>query len=183
MGDAVVELWARVLRSVPGSRLWLKARALGHDAARRRVVDRFAARGIGGDRLILEGPSSRAEYLAAYQRIDIALDPFPYAGATTSVEALWMGVPVITLAGERFMSRQGVSLLMNAGLPDWIAVDHDDYVACALRQASDCQALAALRASLRARVLASPLFDAQRFAVNLEAAWRDMWRAWCGRVR
>jgi len=183
MGDAVVALWARVLWSVPGSRLWLKALALRHDAARRRVVDCFAACGIGSDRLILEGPSSRAEYLAAYQRVDIALDPFPYAGATTSVEALWMGVPVITLAGERFMSRQGVSLLMNAGLPEWIGVDQDDYVACALRQVSDCQALAALRASLRAQVLASPLFDAQRFAVNLEAAWRGMWQAWCGRVR
>ena len=183
MGDAVVALWARVLRSVPGSRLWLKAHALRYDVARGRVVDRFAAHGICGDRLILDGPSSRAAYLAAYQRVDIALDPFPYAGATTSVEALWMGVPVITLAGERFMSRQGVSLLMNAGLPDWIAADHDDYVACAVRQASDCQALAALRASLRARVLASPLFDAQRFAVNLEAAWRGMWQAWCGRVQ
>ena len=181
MGDAVVALWARVLHSVPGSRLLLKARALAHDEARRRVVDRFAARGICGERLILEGPSSRAEYLAAYRRVDIALDPFPYTGATTSAEGLWMGVPVITLAGERFMSRQGVSMAMNAGLSDWIAADHDDYVACAVRHSADLARLAALRASLRARVAASPLFAAPRFAVNLEAAWRGMWQAWCGR--
>ena len=181
MGDAVVALWARVVHSVPGSRLLLKARALAHDEARRSVVDRFAARGICGERLILEGPSSRAEYLAAYRRVDIALDPFPYTGATTSAEALWMGVPVITLAGERFMSRQGVSMAMNAGLSDWIAADHDDYVACAVRHSADLARLAALRASLRARVAASPLFAAPRFAVNLEAAWRGMWQAWCGR--
>lgn len=181
INDEVVALWARVLRSVPGSLLLLKTPLLKHDETRQRMVARFALHGIGRDRLILEGPSSRADHLAAYRRVDIALDPFPYPGATTSVEGLLMGVPVITLGGERFASRQGVSFVMNAGLPDWIAVDRDDYVARAVAHASDLTRLAALRSSLRERVLASPLCDAPRFARHLEAALRGMWHAWCAR--
>ena len=132
-----------------------------------------------GGRLLLEGPSSRADYFAAYNRVDIALDPFPYPGGTTTVEALWMGVPVLTLAGERFLSRQGVGLLMNAGLPDWVAADADDYVARAVAHAGDLPRLAALRAGLRQQVLASPVFDAQRFAGHFESALRGMWHVWC----
>jgi protein O-GlcNAc transferase len=181
VGDDVLAVWARILHSIPESRLLLKACQLKHDAARRLIVERFAQRGIGAERLILEGPSPRADYLATYRRIDIALDPFPYTGATTSAEGLWMGVPVITLAGQRFMSRQGVSMAMSAGLPQWIAADHDDYVARAVWQATDLKSLAQLRSSLRGQVLASPLFDAPRFAVNFEAALRGMWRAWCGK--
>jgi predicted O-linked N-acetylglucosamine transferase (SPINDLY family) len=179
MTDAVVALWARVLAAVPASRLFLRSPQLGNDAERRRVVARFAACGMGADRLLLEGVVPRAEYLATYQQVDIALDPFPYPGGTTTAEALWMGVPVLTLAGRSFLSRQGVGLLMNAGLPEWIATDADDYLARAVSHASDLGRLAALRNGLRPQVLASPLFDAPRFARHFEAALRAMWQRWC----
>ncbi len=179
MNDAVVALWVRVLASIPGSRLFLKAKQLNDAATRQGIVERFAAQGVCADRLILEGSEPREKYLAAYQRVDIALDPFPYTGGTTSVESLWMGVPVLTLSGESFLSRQGVGILMNAGLPEWIAAGADDYVARAVLHAGDLQRLAMLRKGLRQQVLASPIFDAPRFARNFEAALRGMWRKWC----
>ena len=172
-------LWAQILNQVPGSCLFLKTRQLSESSVKQGIAERFSVHGIAANRLVLEGPSSRADYLAAHQRIDIALDPFPYPGGTTTVEALWMGVPVLTLAGERFLSRQGVGLLMNAGLPEWIATDPDDYVNRAVAHASDLPGLAALRAGLRQQVLASPIFDARRFAEHFEAALRGMWRKWC----
>ena len=178
MNDRVVELWARVLAAVPYSRLFLKAKQLKDATSRQRTVERFVAHGIDADRLVLEESSSRADYLATYQRVDIALDPFPFPGGTTSVDSLWMGVPVLTLAGESFLSRQGLGLLMNAGLPDWVASDRDDYVARAVAQASDLQALANLRQGLRQQLLASPILDAARFAVHFEAALRSMWTQW-----
>jgi protein O-GlcNAc transferase len=130
---------------------------------------------------MLEPPVPRADYLKPFNRVDIALDPFPYPGITTSVECLWMGVPFITLAGKTFMARQGVGLLTNAGLPDWVAVDEDDYVKLAARRAGELHTLQQLRQELRARVLASPIFDAPNFARNFETAMRGMWRAWCVR--
>ena len=179
MNEDVVALWARVLTFVPGSRLFLKARQLNDVSAQQNPIGRFAAHGINADRLILEGFETREKYLAAYHRVDIALDPFPYPGGTTSVEGLWMGVPVLTLAGERFLSRQGVGILMGAGLPEWIATDADDYVTRAMSHAADLQHLAALRKGLRQQVLASPIFDASRFAKHFEAALIGMWQEWC----
>lgn len=179
MNDAVVALWARVLKSVPDSRLYLKAKQLADASVRENIIKRFAAHDVGADRLIMKHQVPRTEYLTPYQEIDIALDPFPYQGITTSVEALWMGVPVLTLAGERFLSRQGIGLLMNAGMPEWIAADLDDYVARAVMHANDLQGLAALRNRLRKQVLASPIFDAPRFAHHFEAALRGMWQEWC----
>jgi protein O-GlcNAc transferase len=179
MTEEVVRLWVRILNAVPGSCLFLKSPQLSEATVRNSVFDAFATGGIHPDRLTLEGLSSRAEYLASYQRVDISLDPFPYTGGTTTVESLWMGVPVITLQGTNFLSRQGVGLLMNAGLPDWIASDPDDYVKRAVQHAGDLSALANLRYGLRKQVLASPIFDAPRFARFFEAALRDMWRIWC----
>lgn len=179
VNDDVVALWSRVLTSVPGSRLFLKSKQLNESLARQRTIERFSAHGIAADRLILEGQSPRGEYLSAYHRVDISLDPFPYTGGTTSAEGLWMGVPVLTLASNRFLSRQGVGLLMNAGLPEWIAADADDYVARAALHASNLQRLTTLRNELRLQVLSSPLFDAPRFAIHFEAALRGMWRKWC----
>ena len=179
MNDAVVALWARVLAAVPASRLFLMAKQLAETASRHRVVEQFAARGIDAGRLILEGAVPRGQYLATYQRVDIALDPFPFTGGTTTVEALWMGVPVLTLAGKTFLARQGVGLLMNAGLPQWIAADADDYVAKAVAHAADLDRLAQLRSGLREKVLGSPLFDAPRFARHFEAALRAMWSERC----
>lgn len=178
MTDEVVALWARVLKAVPGSRLYLKTRQLMESSSRQRVIERYAVHGIERDRLVLEDVvPGRAQHLATYGRMDIALDPFPYSGITTSAEALWMGVPVLTLAGNRFLSRQGVGLMMNAGLSDWVASDLDDYVARAVAHASDLNSLAALRATLRERFLASPVCDAKRFARHFEAALEGMWRA------
>jgi len=134
-------------------------------------------------RLTLEGYSSRADYLAAYHRVDIALDPFPFTGGATSVEGLWMGVPVLTLAGKSFLSRQGVGLLMNAGLPEWVAEDTDDYVARAVSHAGDLQRLATLRNGLRQQIRSSPIFDAPRFARHFEEALRGMWQTWCTQQR
>jgi len=179
MTDDVVALWARVLAAVPNSRLFLKAAQLLTADMQQHTSQRFVAHGIDTDRLILEGPSPRGQYLAAYQRIDIALDPFPYTGGTTSAESLWMGVPVLTLSGDRFLSRQGIGLLMNAGLPEWIAQDQDDYVVRAKALSSDLSQLSALRACLRQQVLASPIFDGAAFANNLEKALRAMWIKWC----
>lgn len=179
MNDTVVALWAQVLNAVPDSRLFLKYQQLGEASVRQSTRDRFAAHGIKPERLILENYVPRSNYLAAYQRVDIGLDPFPFPGGTTTAEALWMGVPVLTLAGERFLSRQGVGLLMNAGLPDWITTDTRDYLARAVSHASDLPRLAALRDGLRVQVLDSPVFDAPRFARHFEAALREMWQKWC----
>ena len=176
LNDAVVALWARVLQAVPGSRLLLKALHFADEGARARTLRRFADAGIDGGRLVLEGPAPRRELLRAYERVDIALDPFPYPGGTTSVESLWMGVPVVTRRGDRFLSHVGESIAHAAGLADWIAGDDDDYVAKAARFAADPAHLAELRHSMRARLTDSPLFDAARFARNFEAILWDMWR-------
>ena len=178
INESVVAVWTRVLNAVPGSRLILKARQFRDENVRAAVRARFAAHGLAGDRLLVEPPSPRADYLRAYHRIDIALDPFPYPGGTTSCEALWMGVPVLTKRGTRFLSHAGETIACNAGLPDWIAADDDDYVAKAVRFATDRDALAGLRARLREQVLASPLFDAPRFARNFEHAMWSMWQRW-----
>ena len=177
--DAVIATWAEVLHALPGAKLFLKAAQLAVDSARARLLGRFALHGIGAERLIVEGASPRREYLEAYNRVDVALDTFPYPGGTTTVEGLWMGVPVITLRGKRLLSRQGESLVANAGLEAWIATDRRHYVELAVAMSSDRVALARLRESLRARLMASPLMDAPRFAAHFEAALRGMWRRWC----
>ncbi|WP_126226958.1 tetratricopeptide repeat protein [Burkholderia ambifaria] len=175
LGDDVVRVWSRVLDALPGARLLLKARELEQAAVRDATAARFARHGIDASRLLFDGASPRAEYFNAYNRIDIALSPFPYPGGTTTAEALWMGVPVLGMKGGRFVTHICESLLHAAGMPDWIAGDEDDYVAKAVAAAQDSARLAALRATLRERTLASPLCDAARFARNLEDAFVGMW--------
>jgi predicted O-linked N-acetylglucosamine transferase (SPINDLY family) len=178
MNDAVVALWARILLSVPNSRLYLKTVKLLDVDICEMTRRRFAAMGIAPERLILGGRlSSVADHLSEYNKVDVALDTFPYPGVTTSVEALWMGVPVLTLQGDRFLSLTAKSVAHHAGLPDWVAIDKDDYVAKAISFTADLERLSALRAGLRQQVLASPLFDAPRFARNLEDALWGMWQA------
>lgn len=179
MNEAVVDVWARILHAAPTSKLFLKSQQTGELTQREKLLMRFSKRGIPEERLILEDYGPREQYLAAYQRVDIGLDPFPYPGGTTTAEALWMGIPVLTLAGETFIARQGVGLMMNAGLAEWVAMEPDDYVQKALAHSTNISALAALRAGLRQQVLASPVFDATRFAVHFEEALRNMWRMWC----
>lgn len=175
LNDAVVALWSRILTQIPDARLMLKAQQLGDVAMIKQTRARFAAHGVA-DRLLLEGPSSRTDYFTAYGRIDIALDPFPYPGGTTSVEALWMGVPVLTLRGNRFLSRAGENIMKNLGLPEWIAENESGYLTKAAAFAADLPALATLRSGLRERALASPMFDAPRFARFIEEALWGMWR-------
>jgi len=157
----------------------LKAKQLDEQAARMQVQARFAQHGIDVGRLLFDGYTNRVDYLASYAKVDIVLDTFPFPGGTTTAEALWMGVPVLTLAGNSFVSRQGVGLLMNARLAQWIASDHDQFVGLAVKYAGDLPRLAALRAMLRQQVLASPVFDASRFAIYFETALREMWTIWC----
>ena len=176
----VVEVWARILHAVPGSRLLLKNRALKSETVRKRYADLFEAQGIGPERIELLGwiPSAHS-HLEAYSRVDIGLDPFPYNGTTTTCEALWMGVPVITLAGDRHVARVGVSLLSQVGLEDLIAGDQDGYVALATALATDTNRLRELRRTLRERMRASPLCDGPGFARQVEDAYREAWRTWC----
>ena len=180
----VVALWARVLRAVPGSRLAMKYKGVfGCPETRGRFVNLFAANGIGEDRLdFLHSMDRRRGHLALYDDIDIALDPFPFTGATTTFEALWMGVPVITLLGDRFVARASGSLLSRVGLEELVAENADAYVAIARGLAADLPRLEGLRAGLRDRVALSPLCDGERYARDVEAAYRDMWHRWCAKA-
>ena len=134
---------------------------------------------IPPDRLLFSGQSPRDEYLAAYHDVDIGLDPFPFNGGTTTVEALWMGVPVISMRGDRFVSRMGASILSTVGLGEYVADNEEDYIAKATTLASDLTHLAELRIQLRAQLLNSPLCDGPGFTRDLESAYRTMWQAWC----
>ncbi|HUW76660.1 MAG TPA: tetratricopeptide repeat protein, partial [Gallionella sp.] len=176
MNDTVVMVWARILKSVPNSMLLLKAKQLGDPVVCLKTRQRFAACGIAPDRLQLNGIlASSSDHLTVYNKVDIALDTFPYPGVTTSVEALWMGVPVLSQRGNSFLSCTAESIAHNAGLADWIAADEEDYVTKAITFSSNLEHLAALRAVLREQILASPLFDAPRFARNFEDALWGMW--------
>jgi protein O-GlcNAc transferase len=173
--DHVVALWSRLLGAIPHSRLFLKAPGLEAQSVQQATAERFAMHGIGAARLVMEGASPRAQYFAAYRRVDITLSPFPYPAGTTTAESLWMGVPVLGMQGDRFVTHICESLLRTARLDEWIAADDEAYLQKAIAYASDREALTQMRASLRARVLASPLCDARRFAGNLEAAFCAMW--------
>ncbi len=167
-------LWARILAAVPASRLMLLATP--YDGQRAEVLAFFAAQGIAGERIEQVGEAPIATYLARYLRADIALDSLPCAGGTTTCDALWMGVPVVTLVGDRPFSRSGASLLRNAGLTELIARTPDEYVRAAVDLAADRARLAGLRAGLRDRLRASPLLDAGR----LRSRRRGRVRCRCG---
>lgn len=176
---AVISLWSDILRQVPRSRFILKDKTFADGAQRARYMDQFWANSIESDRIELLPRSPLQEYLTAYGRVDIALDTFPYSGCTTTCEALWMGVPVVTLAGEVSYGRFGVSLLSNLGLEELIAETLETYVAKAVGLAGRLESLARLRSELRPRMAASPLCDAKSLAQAIEEAYRDMWRRWC----
>ncbi|GAA4427900.1 tetratricopeptide repeat protein [Acidovorax lacteus] len=176
VNDGVIALWTRVLNAIPDSKLLVQAKQLKDPVAAARLRDRFARQGITADRLIIEPPQSRQDYLRTYHRVDFCLDPFPYPGGTTTAESLWMGVPVLTLEGSTLLSRQGAGLLHAAGLRDWVAQTPEDYVSKAAAFARDLPGLSQLRSELRQQVQQSPLFNASRFARHLEAAIEGMWQ-------
>jgi predicted O-linked N-acetylglucosamine transferase (SPINDLY family) len=176
----LVKLWSEILLAVPGSRLVLKNHSLLDAGTRQRVQALLGNAGIDPGRTELNAyVPSLDGHLASYGRVDIALDTFPYHGTTTTCEALWMGVPVVTLAGQLHASRVGLSLLNNVGLPELIASTPAEYVQIAAALALDVQRLAVLRGTLRHVMQRSPLLDAPRFASNVESAYRRMWRNWC----
>ncbi len=177
LNQKVVELWAQVMHVVAGSRLLLLAPPGAH---RERLCQQFGECGIAAERIEFVGRQSRRAYLEAYQRIDIAMDPFPYNGITSTCDALWMGVPVVSRIGTRAAARAGLSLLSAAGRPEWVAQSDAEFVAIAAGLAADLDELASLRCGLRESVANSPLADGRRFAKNLETAYRDMWATWCG---
>lgn len=173
--DAVLAAWGRVFSALPDARLRMQCKQLGDPAQAQSLLARLGRHGIDPARVELHAAIGRDAYLQAHNDVDIILDTFPYPGGTTTCEALWMGVPTLTLAGDSLLSRQGASLLTAAGLAGWVAHSEDEYVSKAIAFAADLPQLAALRAGLRQQALASPLFDAPRFARNFEAALYRMW--------
>jgi predicted O-linked N-acetylglucosamine transferase (SPINDLY family) len=179
-----IRLWGRILAGVPHSRLVLKSSALSFPDTVDRLLDGFEHAGVDPARVDLRGwIGERQQHLDAYGDIDIALDTFPYNGTTTTCEALWMGVPVITQAGEVHMSRVGASIMHCADLDELVAHDDAQYVSTAIELARDAARRQALRAHLRSRLLASPLLDHAGYTRQLEAHYRQAWRAWCEHPR
>jgi protein O-GlcNAc transferase len=176
VSDVTLELWMRLMQAVPDARLLLYART---DFHRDRVRRAMRTAGVDERRAAFVGRQSLADYLLTYREIDVALDPHPYGGGTTSCDALWMGVPVVTLAGRTGVSRAGATLLANVGLEQLVARSAEQYIELAAGLIRDANGLAALRAELRGRVEASALMDAPQFARDFEALLRSAWREWC----
>ena len=173
----VVEAWSRILRGIPGSSLLLKSKQFPDEFIEGYYRDLFSQNGIISDRIeMLSGVETLKEHLACYNRMDIALDPFPYNGTTTTFEALWMGVPVVTLAGGHHASRVGASILTHLGLEKLVAGDIRCYVDKAIQLAGDMNELKALRAEMRNRMKESPLCDAKSFAGSMESVFEEMCR-------
>ncbi len=180
INTTVVAAWASILKAVPESTLLIKSHLLGDEKNREFLLRDFMEQGIPAQRITLRGKTpTDIDHLAMYGEIDIALDTFPYNGTTTTCEALWMGVPVIVLAGETHVARVGASLLSAIGLEELVALSEEEYAAKAIDLAHDPQRLSTLRATMRDRMQQSPLMDGQGFARKLEAAYREMWRRWC----
>jgi predicted O-linked N-acetylglucosamine transferase (SPINDLY family) len=175
VGRECIELWSRVLREIPTARLIIKSRGVGSEGSRQRIHDGFASHQIDPARVqLVEANQALSDHLAMYGEIDVALDTFPYHGTTTTCEAMWMGVPVVTLAGRIHVSRVGVSLLTSIGLTDHIAHDPNEFTAIAQRLTQPTMS----RQSLRDRLAASPLCDGARLARSLETAYRQAFTAW-----
>jgi predicted O-linked N-acetylglucosamine transferase (SPINDLY family) len=177
VSDATVAAWAELLVRVPGSRLLMTN--LPEGEAKAQTIRRFAARGIEADRLRLYGKLSLPDYYKQLNGIDIALDPYPYNGTTTTCQSLWMGVPVVTWSGETSVARSGYALLKTIGLSELVANDAGEYVAIAAELAQDLDRLEGLRRGMRLRLESSPLRDEIGLTRDIEAAYRLIWEAWC----
>jgi predicted O-linked N-acetylglucosamine transferase (SPINDLY family) len=181
--DPVLRCWAGILRLLPNARLVLKGdQSLAESSQGARIVSIFSDEGIVPERVTLIGPSDRANHFAAYQRVDIALDPFPHGGGMTTLDALWMGVPVVTWSGRTISSRLAAASLATLALTDFIASDSTSYVSLAVAKAANIDALAGLRAGLRGHVASSAIGDPTRYTQAVEAAYRTMWQRWCANM-
>ena len=170
------EVWARLVAGVPGSRLLLHMK---ESRIREEVLDFFASHGVAKERVTIIGYQDGPNYIRTYNQMDIALDPFPFAGGTTTLDALWMGVPVITLAGERPVGRGGLSILSTLGRPEWVSQDTEEYIGVGKRLASQVEELAAIRRGMREEIRRSPLMDSERFTQEMEKHLRNIWKEWC----
>jgi predicted O-linked N-acetylglucosamine transferase (SPINDLY family) len=179
INDRVVKAWSAILAKVPLSRLMLNSKAFSEAAFADLMAERFAAHGIGRERLEMVYTSPQPKTWAAYGEVDIALDPFPHNAGTTTIEAVWLGVPVVSIADRPSVGRFGASILGAVGLSDWVAPDVEAYVALAAAKARDLGSLVKLRAGLRARIEASPLRDGRGLARDMEIAFRTLWTDWC----
>lgn len=175
INSALIRDWAEILRNTPAARLRLQYRWMDSHSNRQRIEATFAAHGVESQRIVIAGQASRAGLLAAYNEVDIALDTWPYSGGATTLEALWMGCPVVTRPDARFAGRHSYSFLSVLGLDDLIARTPQGYVHAACRLAADAKTLSRLRQSLRARMAASPLCDPVRFARSMESLYREAW--------
>jgi predicted O-linked N-acetylglucosamine transferase (SPINDLY family) len=176
INEPLLRVWAEILRQVAGSQLLLHARQGSH---RRWVQEVMEGAGVEAARVRFADSVPLMEYYGLYNTMDIALDPFPHGGGTTTCETLWMGVPTVSLAGQTAVGRGGASILSNVGLGEMVARSEVEYVRVAVELAGDQARLGELRAGLRGRMRASPLMDTARFARNMEGVYRQMWRAWC----
>jgi predicted O-linked N-acetylglucosamine transferase (SPINDLY family) len=176
----VLATWARVMKAAPSSRLLMQ---IGGESQRQPILNQFDKSGIPSERIEFVDYRQPVQYFELYDRIDIVLDSFPYSGHTTALDALWMGVPVVTLRGRTSVGRAAVSALHNLQLQELVAQTPDEYVAIAARLASDLPRLAQWRSQLRQKMQSSPLMDAPRFARNMEHAYRQMWRTWCEKTQ
>lgn len=179
INDQVIRLWADILNVVFNSRLSLRTNSLNDKVTAQRLHDRFQKLGIAPERVDLAGEAPHEAFLAHYHEIDIALDPFPYTGGLTTCEALWMGVPVISIMGQTFAGRHSASHLRNVGLSDWVVETTGEYLALAEKHSRDTKKLAVLRATLRDQVAKSPLCNGELYTRDLEGIYRRMWRDWC----
>jgi protein O-GlcNAc transferase len=171
-----LELWARLMGAIPRSRLMIFTPP---GEARNRVTERFVQNGVERERLEFVNKKPLGDYLKQFNCVDVALDPFPWGGGTSTCDALWMGVPTVTLRGRTAVGRGSVSILSNVGLTDWIADTPEQYVSIVVKMAGDLGRLGELRAGLRKRMEQSPLMDAAQFASDMEIAYRGMWETWC----
>jgi protein O-GlcNAc transferase len=178
VSDRTLKRWAEILERVPDARLLLEIVGIDSEGFRRETEARLEQLELPLERVILE-PRRRSNQYVLYNKVDIALDPFPFNGGTTTLDALWMTVPVISVAGEHFTARMGVTILNNVGLPELIADDEAAYVDLAVGLAGDWSRLRAIRGSLRQKMNASRMMDFAAFARDMEAAYRAMWRKWC----
>jgi predicted O-linked N-acetylglucosamine transferase (SPINDLY family) len=175
INDGVLALWAQVLAALPNARLLIQSEPAGRPTYVERLRVRLQTAGIDPNRVDIRAPAPRASYLQSYADVDLVLDTFPFTGGTTTCEALWMGVPTLTLGGDTMIARQGLAMMTLAGLPDWVATSADDFVAKARVWAERLPELATLRAGLRDWLPGTPLFDAARFAPALVDALQEMW--------
>jgi predicted O-linked N-acetylglucosamine transferase (SPINDLY family) len=176
----VIALWSRLLDRVAGSRLLLKSKQFADEYIRQRFLDLFSTCGIAAERLtLLPRVDSTVGHLAMYQQVDIGLDPFPYNGTTTTCEALWMGVPVITLRGDRHAGRVGASILTRLGLKDMVAGSQDQYAEIGIKLAEDINSIENLRTNLRSRMQSSDLCDGRSFARIMEKSFQKLWQNCC----